>query len=129
MESKANTWVTRFIAVVLSLLILLVSVVITYAGVTLVPYLSGLWWRDVAGISVDQTITLGSFRATDFMVLMMVWFLPSLVIVGVILMVLKKIYHIAWRYLKQVLYRAFAKKQESATNGKEQTQDEHSVTG
>lgn len=128
MEQKANTWVTRLIAIVLSLLILLVSAVVTYAGVTLVPYLSGLWWRDVAGIAVDQTITLSSFRATDFMVLIMVWFLPSLVIVGVVLMVLKKIYHIAWRYLKQVLRRAFAK-QQPAIDGKEQTQDEHSVTG
>lgn len=128
MESKTNTWVTRFIAIVLALVILLVSLVVTYAGTALVTYFSSLWLNEIAGVAIDQTITLGSFRVTDFMILFMVWILPSLVIVGVVLMILRKIYHIAWRYLKQVLRRAFAK-QQPAIDGKEQAQNEHSVTG
>ena len=116
MESKTNTWVTRFIAIVLALVILLVSLVVTYAGTALVTYFSSLWLNEIAGVAIDQTITLGSFRVTDFMILFMV------------LMILRKIYHIAWRYLKQVLRRAFAK-QQPAIDGKEQAQNEHSVTG
>lgn len=125
-KTTGSTWVTKLIALVLCGFIVIGTAAIAFGAIAAIPVASGLWLRDVVGIQVEQGITLSSFRVSELVVLLMVWFLPSLAIVGVILMILRKVFHIAWKYIKRVLIRAFAKQ---ANDGKEQKQDEHSVTG
>ena len=125
MEGKKKTsWVTRLVALVVCFLIAMVTLVLTFGAIALIPYGSGLWLKDVVGIQIEQGVTLSSFNVSELVVLLMVWFLPSLGIVGVILMILRKVFHIAWKYVKRVLIRAFAKQ---AIHGEEQKQDEYSV--
>lgn len=124
MKTSSSNWVTRVVALVLCLFITLGVLAITFGVIAIVPIGSGLWLKNIAGIQFEQGSTLASFKVSDLVVLIMVWVLPSLVMVGVALMVLRKIFHIAWKYVKQVLSRAFAKQ---VVGGKEQEQDEHSV--
>lgn len=127
MENKKSvTWITRLIAVVLCLFITIGLLALAFGLITLVPIASGLWLKDVVGIQIEQGITVSSFPVSELIVLTMVWFLPSLAIVGVILMIIKKVFHLAWIYIKRVLLKAFARR---ADAGKEQKQDEYSVTG
>ena len=108
-SSAAMLVIKKLIAAIITILVLTVLIAETYTLVTqFVPYVLSVMFK-TTGISIAEGLTFAEFSVGDFVVMLIFWLIPAVLMAGLLLMCQWALIKWIFRKLAKLWKNAFVK--------------------